>query len=115
MEDLKMTKTNLTPKELYIIEAIISNEMGGNNYHLPLFTESYDRANGGECWASSIENNGAKNGEKVTGKSISGVVASLNKKGFVISRGKEPDATCEVTSAGWEAYQKDMIILESIN
>lgn len=104
---------NLTDKELYIIEAIVSNEFCDNNNSLPSYLETYDDAYcSGGCWADTIELNAAENGEKVTGKAISGVVASLNKKGYVYSYGSGPDATVTVTKQGWEAYQQDMIKLK---
>lgn len=103
----------LTQKELYIIEAIVSNEMSENNYSLPSYLETYEEANCKYgCWADTIENNRAPNGEKVTGKSISGVVASLNKKGYVVSSGTGREATVAVTRAGWKAYQEDMTKLK---
>lgn len=97
---------SLTPKEVYIIEAIVSNEYSGYNYHLPdAFTTTYEdiKMYGDSCWTDTIEDNGAKHGIPVRGKEISGVLSSLNKKGYVVScHGKE--GTALVTKAGWEAY-----------
>lgn len=106
----------VTQKELYIIEAIISNEMSANNYFLPHYSLSFEQINTcGGCWSDTIEQNGAKHGEKVAGKNISGVVGSLNKKGFVISSGgRSLEATVEVTKAGWEAYQEAMKEMEGM-
>ena len=101
---------SLTPKEVYIIEAIVSNEYSGYNYHLPSPDTTYDEiwtAGGHSCWTNTIEDNGAKHGIPVSGKEISGVLSSLNKKGFVISStGRE--GTAYVTKAGWEAYAEYM-------
>lgn len=103
----------LTSKELYIIEAIVSNEMSENNYRLPSYLEDYEDANCEYgCWADTIEQNGAQNGDKVTGKAISGVVASLNKKGYVRSIGAGSEATVIVTKNGWHAYQVDMVLMK---
>ena len=106
----------LTEKEIYIIEAIISNEMCGNNYHLPSQDASYEDAYEGDCWADMIPNNGARHGERVTGKAISGVVASLSKKGYVkCEKGERAsDDVVGVTKAGWEAYQKAKLKLNPI-
>lgn len=104
----------LTSKELWVIEAIVSNEFSGNNYRLPSHTESYDELksyNGDCCWANSIEDNGAKHGTPCSGKEISGVIASLVKKGFVFGGDVKKfgrDATIAVTRKGWEAYQEVM-------
>lgn len=101
----------MTSKELWVIEAIVSNEFSGYNYHLPEHTVSYDelrRDGATSCWANSIEDNGAKHGTVVAGKEISGVVGSLVKKGYVYSCGTGRDATVTVTEAGWAAYQKDI-------
>ena len=102
-----MNSMNLTQKEIYIIEAIVSNTYCFNNGKLPSALLSYDEAVGGEeVWADTIEDNGAEHGEVVRGKEISGVVSSLNKKGFVISGGRGKDAGVMVTKKGWCAYQK---------
>jgi hypothetical protein len=100
---------NLTEKELWMIEAIVSNEHSDNNYFLPEYTRSYKEAFADSgCWSDTLEANGAKNGEKVDLRGIPGVVASLNKKGFAVSRGTGREATVYVTGAGWKAYQEAM-------
>lgn len=100
---------SLSQKELWIIEAIVSNSYCSNNYRLPHWSESYIKAtNDGEsCWTDCIDDNGAKHGIPVKGKEISGVLSSLNKKDFVQSdSGRE--GTARVTILGWEAYQNYM-------
>jgi len=98
---------SLTQKEIYIIEAIVSNSYCCNNYKLPSATLSYDDAvQGEEIWANTIDDNGAKHGEIVIGKEISGVVSSLNRKGYVVSSGSGRDASVMVTEEGWKAYQE---------
>lgn len=105
-------RTNLTPKELWLIEAIVSNEFTSNNYYLPSHLESFEEARAGEgCWTFSIGQSGAKHGEKVSGKALSGVVASANKKGYVISNEAGRDSTVQVTREGWKAYQEAMEIM----
>lgn len=97
----------LTEKELWVVEAIVSNETGDNNYFLPSYTVSFEEANISPCWTDTIDCNGAKHGVPSSGKEISGVLSSLNKKGYVISScGREGTAT--VTREGWKAYQKTM-------
>lgn len=99
---------SLTQKELWMIEAIVSNSYCANNYHLPSFELSYEDANADdECWTDSLEDNGAIHGTPSKGKEISGVLSSLNKKGYVISSaGRE--GTARVTESGWKAYQEEM-------
>jgi hypothetical protein len=103
----------ITNKELYIIEAIVSNEMSSNNYFLPSYTSSYEEAQANSsCWSETIDSNGAIHGEKVTGKKISGVVSSLRKKGFISCNGRGADSTVNVTREGWKAYQETMELLD---
>ena len=106
---------NLTSKELYVIEAIVSNCYTSNNYELPSYELSYFDAKAGDgCWTNCIDDNGAKHGTLVTGKELSGTLSSLNKKGYVgSSTGR--DGVARVTELGWKAYQEDMTtISESI-
>ena len=100
---------SLSQKELWIIEAIVANSYCSNNYRLPHWSESYETAtNGGEsCWTDCIDDNGAKHGLPSKGKEISGVLSSLNKKGFVVSDCGR-DGAASVTPTGWEAYQNYM-------
>lgn len=99
---------SLTPKELFVIEAVISNEFSENNYRLPSPTEEYD-SHAFQCWSHSLDANGAIHGEKVSGKAMSGVVASLNKKGYAVSYGKGNDKTVHILEEGWKAYQEEML------
>jgi hypothetical protein len=96
----------LTQKEIYIIEAIVANSYCSNNYKLPSYELSYEEAASEEVWADTIDDNGAIHGQSVSGKEISGVVSSLNKKGFVVSDGKGREACVFVTEEGWAAYQE---------
>lgn len=98
----------LTEKELWIIEAIVSNSFCSNNYSLPHYSKSYEDANIEPCWTDCIDDNGAKHGTPVSGKEISGVLSSLNKKGYVISDCGR-DGTANVTREGWKAYQETML------
>mgnify|MGYP001489656390 CR=1 FL=1 len=108
-----MKKMKLTMKELWMIEAIVSNEYGDNNYNLPSYELSYEDAHADTLvWSSILDENGAKHGTKVTGKGISAVVSSLNKKGFARSKGKGNDSTVYVTREGWSVYQEVMKELE---
>lgn len=104
-----MKKMKLTMKELWMIEAIVSNEYGDNNYNLPSYELSYEDANAGTLvWSSILDENGAKHGEKVNTKGIPGVVSSLNKKGYAESSGKGKDGVVSVTREGWKVYQEVM-------
>lgn len=91
----------LTPKEVWTIENIISAEHTGNNYHLPHWKESFEEANQGATWSDCVELGGAKHGEKCSGKVLSGVCASLVKKGYAWSDSE----SIGITREGWEAYQ----------
>lgn len=105
--------SKLTEKELWMIEAIVSNESGDNNYFLPEYTRSYEKALADTVvWSDNLEANGAKHGEKVETASIAGVVSSLTKKGFVVGHNVGRDATVSVTEAGWKAYQEAMSAME---
>ena len=108
-----MKKMKLTMKELWMIEAIVSNEFGSNNYDLFIYTLSYEDANAdNSVWSNMLDANGAKHGTKVTGKGISAIVSSLNKKGYARSMGKGNDSTVYVTREGWSVYQEVMKELE---
>ena len=108
--------SNLTEKELWMIEAIVSNEHSDNNYFLPEYTRSYEAAHAdSDVWSDSLEANGAKHGEKVDLRGIPGVVSSLNKKGYAVSMGTGREATVHVTEAGWLEYQKAMTEKEDVN
>ena len=107
-----MKKMKLTMKELWMIEAIVSNEYGDNNYNLPSYELSYEDAHADtSVWSNILDESGAVHGTKVTGKGISAVVSSLNKKGYAHSMGKGKDASVYVTREGWKVYQEVMAIL----
>lgn len=96
---------NITLKEVFAIENIISAEHCSNNCALPSWELSYQEAYGGETWSDCADCGGGKHGEKTTGKEFSGVCASLVKKGWAVSSGKSRESTIEITEEGWEAYQ----------
>jgi len=104
----------LTDKELWIVEAIVANSYCSNNYKLPSYELSYEDSNAYEpVWTDCIDDNGACNGIPSKGKEISGVLSSLNKKGYVVSSSGR-DGVARVTREGWKAYQETMEFVKSL-
>lgn len=104
-------KNKITQKELWMIEAIVSNECSENNNFLPSYKLSYNEIDAKYgCWSDTLDLNGAKHGEPVKQKGFGGVIASLVKKGYVIKYGASSltKSTVTVTKEGWEAYQETM-------
>ena len=95
----------ITLKEVWAIENIISAEHCGNNRFLPSWEKPYKEAFQGETWANCAQLGGGKNGEKTTGKAFAGVCGSLVQKGLAFTGGSGRDQTIGITEAGWKAYQ----------
>ena len=78
---------NVTPKEMAVLMAIRFNDFGNG-----------DNLDGSEVWADCINDSRFPSG--VEGKSLSSIIASLNKKGLVVSNGhKGRDACVSLTEA----------------
>ncbi len=96
---------NITLREVFAIENIISAEHCSNNYQLPSWETPYEEAFAGETWSDCADSGGGKHGEKTTGKEFSGVCSSLVKKGWAFTSGSGREKAIGITKEGWEAYQ----------
>ena len=89
----------ITRNENKVLRAIASNCFNDCNYDMP---DTYERA-GSSVWSWLINDAGEPSG--IEGKALSGVVASLNKKGLAVSQRGEnaKDDTVYMTEAGFDA------------
>ena len=85
-----MITTDLTTGEYKVLRAIAFNDFGDGP--------------GTDIWADCI--NGSKYPSGIEGKALSGVVASLAKKGFIRSEGTGRDATIRIVRISNELLEE---------
>jgi len=93
---------NLTENEIDVLDHIAMNSYQPTNYSRP---ETFKETS--SIWARFITDSGSERA-KPASKSLPGIVASLVKKGLVVSSSIGPartDDTVELTEAGFNAWQ----------
>lgn len=91
--------TNLTQNESKVLKTILTNDFTMSNGAIPATYEGTDW-----IWSDCINDSASPSG--IEGKSLSGVVSSLCKKGLVVVDGISRDACVSLTEAGFAAAAK---------
>ena len=92
----------ITANEAAVLQSIATNCFNVLNYDIPT---CYEEANA-EIWTFAI--NDAKIPSGIEGKTLSGVCASLSKKGLIkcyMGGSSKDDATIMMTEEGFNAYR----------